>query len=304
MKVFCCAMDESPRSQRKIRRIDRFGERLKNRRASLSPSLLSVADYIDQHRHAVLGKSALEIAAETGTSDATVIRAIQALGFEGLLDLKDTLEAHIGETDSPSEKMAATTEELKNSVSSAIDFVIHDHRNAMEALSSAANREGIKDAVGLLLNAKRIGIFGIGASGVLATYAARLFSRNGYPAYALNLTGIALAEQLLTMEEGDALVMMAYGRAHREGMTTIAEAQRLGMPIVMLLGQEDTVLRKHADASIVIPRAKTEHVALHGPTLVCLESIMLALATAARETTLQSLDRLLTLRSSIRPSKR
>lgn len=297
-------MDESPRSQRKIRRIDRFGERLKNRRASLSPSLLSVADYIDQHRHAVLGKSALEIAAETGTSDATVIRAIQALGFEGLLDLKDTLEAHIGETDSPSEKMAATTEELKNSVSSAIDFVIHDHRNAMEALSSVANREGIRDAIGLLLNAKRIGIFGIGASGVLATYAARLFSRNGYPAYALNLTGIALAEQLLTMEEGDALVMMAYGRAHREGMTTIAEAQRLGMPIVMLLGQEDTVLRKHADASIVIPRAKTEHVALHGPTLVCLESIMLALATAARETTLQSLDRLLTLRSSIRPSKR
>ena len=297
-------MDESPRSQRKIRRIDRFGERLKNRRTSLSPSLLSVADYIDQHRHAVLGKSALEIAAETGTSDATVIRAIQALGFEGLLDLKDTLEAHIGETDSPSEKMAATTEELKNSVSSAIDFVIHDHRNAMEALSSVANREGIRDAIGLLLNAKRIGIFGIGASGVLATYAARLFSRNGYPAYALNLTGIALAEQLLTMEEGDALVMMAYGRAHREGMTTIAEAERLGMPIVMLLGQEDTVLRKHADASIVIPRAKTEHVALHGPTLVCLESIMLALATAARETTLQSLDRLLTLRSSIRPSKR
>jgi len=31
---------------------------------------------------------------------------------------------------------------------------------------------------------------------------------------------------------------------------------------------------------------------------------MLALATAAQETTLQSLDRLINLRSSIRPSKR
>ncbi|NKK71126.1 MurR/RpiR family transcriptional regulator [Rhizobium sophorae] len=297
-------MDDAPRSRRKLRRIDRFGERLKNRRGSLSPSLLSVADYIDQHRHAVLGKSALEIAAETGTSDATVIRAIQALGFEGLIDLKDTLEAHIGETDSPSEKMAATTLELSNSVDSAIDFVIADHRNAMEALSSPANREAMTKAISVLLEAKRIGIFGIGASGVLATYAARLFSRNGYPSYALNLTGIALAEQLLTMEKGDALIMMAYGRAHREGMTTITEAERLGIPIVMLLGQEDTVLRKHADASIIIPRAKTEHVALHGPTLVCLESMMLALATAARETTLQSLDRLLTLRGAIRPSKR
>ncbi|MBX4864406.1 MurR/RpiR family transcriptional regulator [Rhizobium bangladeshense] len=297
-------MDDAPRSRRKLRRIDRFGERLKNRRGSLSPSLLSVADYIDQHRHAVLGKSALEIAAETGTSDATVIRAIQALGFEGLIDLKDTLEAHIGETDSPSEKMAATTLELSNSVDSAIDFVIADHRNAMEALSSPANREAMTKAISVLLEAKRIGIFGIGASGVLATYAARLFSRNGYASYALNLTGIALAEQLLTMEKGDALIMMAYGRAHREGMTTITEAERLGIPIVMLLGQEDTVLRKHADASIIIPRAKTEHVALHGPTLVCLESMMLALATAARETTLQSLDRLLTLRGAIRPSKR
>lgn len=297
-------MDDAPRSRKKLRRIDRFGERLKNRRGSLSPSLLSVADYIDQHRHAVLGKSALEIAAETGTSDATVIRAIQALGFEGLIDLRDTLEMHIGETDSPSEKMAATTLELSNSVDSAIDFVIADHRNAMEALSSPTNREGMTKAISVLLEAKRIGIFGIGASGVLATYAARLFSRNGYPSYALNLTGIALAEQLLTMEKGDALIMMAYGRAHREGMTTITEAERLGIPIVMLLGQEDTVLRKHADASIIIPRAKTEHVALHGPTLVCLESMMLALATAARETTLQSLDRLLTLRSAIRPSKR
>jgi DNA-binding MurR/RpiR family transcriptional regulator len=297
-------MDAASRHQKKTRRIDRFGERLKNRRASLSPSLLSVADFIDQHRHAILGKSALEIANETGTSDATVIRAIQALGFEGLLDLKDTLEAHIGETDSPSEKMATTTRELNSNVDSAIDFVINDHRNAMEALSAPSNRQGMADAIAVILGAKRIGVFGIGASGVLATYAARLFSRNGYPSYALNLTGIALAEQLLTMEEGDALIMMAYGRAHREGMTTITEAQRLGIPIVMLLGQEDTVLRKHADASIIIPRAKIEHVALHGPTLVCLESMMLALATAAQETTLQSLDRLINLRSSIRPSKR
>jgi DNA-binding MurR/RpiR family transcriptional regulator len=160
------------------------------------------------------------------------------------------------------------------------------------------------DAITAILQAKRIGVFGIGASGILATYAARLFSRNGYPSYALNATGIALAELLLAMEEGDALIMMAHGRAHREAMTTIGEAQRLGIPIVMLLGQEDTVLRKHACASIIIPRAKAEHVALHGPTLVCLESLMLALATAARETTLQSLDRLLALRSAIRPSKR
>lgn len=61
------------------------------------------------HRHAVLGKSALEIGCETDTSDATVIRAIQALGFQGLVDIKETLEAYLGVTDSPVEKMATKT---------------------------------------------------------------------------------------------------------------------------------------------------------------------------------------------------
>lgn len=88
----------------KSRRIDRYGERLKKRRDQLSPGLVTVADYIDGHRHAVLSKSALEIAFDTGTSDATVIRAIQALGFRGLIDLKETLKAYLGETDSPSRK--------------------------------------------------------------------------------------------------------------------------------------------------------------------------------------------------------
>ncbi len=295
--------DEVPRKTRRPRRIDRFGERLKSRRGSLSPRLVSVVDYIDQHRHAVLGKSALEIAAETMTSDATVIRAIQALGFEGLIDLKDTLEAHIGETDSPSEKMAATTEALDSGADTAIDFVIDDHRKAMAALAEPPGREGLKQAVPLLLKARAIGVFGIGASGIIASYAARLFQRNGCRSYALNATGIALAGQLLSMENGDALIMMAYGRPHREAMATIGEANRLGIPIVMLLGQPNTVLRRHADASIVIPRAKTEHVALHGSTMVGTETLMLALATVSRERTL-SLKRLIELRSAVRPSKK
>lgn len=297
-------MDETQNHSAKPRRVDRFSERLKRRRAHLSPSLISVADYIDRNRHAVLGKSALEIAAETGTSDATVIRAIQALGFEGLVDLKDTLESHLSETDSPSEKMAITTGELNNSVDAAIDFVAADQMNAVAALSSPLNREGMARAVSLLLRARRIGVFGIGASGILATYAARLLSRNGYPAYALNLTGIALAEQLLSLEAGDVLVMMAHGRAHREGMATIAEAERLGIPIIMMLGKEDSVLRSHASAVLVMPRAKSEQVALHGPALFCLEAMVLALAGCNGARTVASLDRLLEIRDQIRPSRK
>jgi DNA-binding MurR/RpiR family transcriptional regulator len=288
----------------RARRRDKFAERLKKRRAGLSPSLLAVADYIDGHRHAVLAKSALEIARETGTSDATVIRAIQALGFDGLIDLKETLFAHLGETDSPVEKMALTTDELRRDADAAIDFVIEDQRHALDALASRENRQGIRQAVDLLSQARRIGVFGIGASGIVASYAARLFSRSGYPSYALTSTGIMLAEQLLEMAGGDVVLAMMHGRLHNEGMAVIAEAERLNVPIVFIVGKADSPLMKHASASIVIPRSKSEQVALHAPLLACVETLMLALAARDPDRTLNTIDRLVEIRDRVRPSKR
>ena len=290
--------------QGKARRIDRYGERLARRRDTLSPGLLTVADYIDGHRHAVLSQSALEIGFATGTSDATVIRAIQALGFRGLLDLKQTLEAHLGATDSPIEKMAATTQEISGSSDAAVDFVLDNQRNALNALSEPENRAALAKAAQLMAKASAIGLFGIGASGIIAGYGARLLSRSGFPAYALDRTGISLAEQLLTLAPGHVVIMLLHGRPHREAMTVISEAKRLDVPLVLVLGQAESVLRLHASACLVIPRAKSEQVALHAPSLVVIETLALALSALAPERTLEALDRLVDLRSALRPDKR
>ncbi|MCM2440591.1 MurR/RpiR family transcriptional regulator [Agrobacterium vitis] len=288
----------------KSRRIDRYGERLKKRRDQLSPGLLTVADYIDGHRHAVLSKSALEIAFETSTSDATVIRAIQALGFRGLLDLKETLKAYLGETDSPIEKMAATTDDISGNSDAAVDFVLENQQTALAALASPENRAALSKAALLMAEARAIGVFGIGASGIIASYGARLFSRSGFPSYALNTTGISLAEQLLGLGTGHVLVMLLHGRPHREAMTVISEAKRLDIPLILVLGQTESVLRQHASVSLVVPRAKSEHVALHAPSLVVIETLALALSALKPERTLETLNRLVELRSTIRPDKR
>lgn len=157
------------------------------------------------HRHAVLGKSALEIGCETDTSDSTVIRAIQALGFQGLVDLKETLEVYLGVTDSPVEKMATKTKSISGNSDAAIDFVIENHKNMLEMLANAKNPEAMAAAVRLLSEARVIGVLGIGASGIIATYATRLFQRSGVRAYALNATGITLAKQLLELEKAISL---------------------------------------------------------------------------------------------------
>lgn len=151
-----------------IRKIDVYGDRLRSRAHQLTPRLLQVASYINENREAVMEQTAMEIAAVLHTSDATVVRAIQALGFGGLRDLKQTLEQWFGPVVTSSEKMSTTVNTLTSDVDASIDFVLEGHQHTCAVLSEPGNRYAMAQAVSLLAQARQVAIFGIGASGILA----------------------------------------------------------------------------------------------------------------------------------------
>lgn len=95
----------------------------------------------------------MEIAAATNTSDATVVRAIQALGFAGLRELKQTMERWFGPSATSSEKMISTVSALSSDVNSSIDFVLEGHQRACEVLARPDNRAAVAQAVALLTDA-------------------------------------------------------------------------------------------------------------------------------------------------------
>ena len=286
-------------------RVDVYGERFRVRAPSLSPRLQAVARYINDNREAVLEQTAIEIAAVTHTSDATVVRAIQALGFAGLRDLKHTLEHWFGPAVTSAEKMTTTVNALACDVNTGIDFVLEGHQHTCEVLSSAANRYAIAQAVAMLVEARQVAIFGIGASGILAEYTARLFSRIGMPANALNHTGIGLAEQLLSLQRGDVLIMMAQKSAHREGQTTLREARRLGIPTILLTNALDSRFSKEADVVIHVPRGGEKgKLPLHGTVLLCLEMIILSVASATSQRTIKSMKRIHEFHRGLKPGSK
>lgn len=275
-------------------RVDLYGDRFRARSGTLSPSLLRVASYINDNREVVLENTAMEIAVATQTSDATVVRTIQALGFAGLRDLKLTMDRWFGPADITSaEKMSSTVNALACDINSSIDFVLEGHQYACKMLAEPANRVAITQAVSLLVQARQVAIFGIGASSILAEYAARLFNRNGMPATPLNRTGVMLAEQLIHLQRGDVLIMMAQKFAHREGQATLREANRLGIPTILLTHANDSRFSKAADVVVTVPRGGDNgKVPLHGPVLVCLEMMVLSVASTAPQKTIKSMKRI------------
>lgn len=284
-------------------RVDVLAERLRAREKQLSPRLLAVARYLDQQRETVLESTAMEIAQANHTSDATVIRAIQALGFSGLRDLKQTLKAWFGPSLTSEDKMITTVSEVTSDVNSAIDFVLQGHRHACEILSQPQNRGAVADAVALLSEARQVAIFGINASGILADYSVRLLNRIGLPAFSLNRAGIALAEQMLALQRGDVLVMMAQQSAHREGTTVVREAKRLDIPIVLLTNATDSFFAREANVVITVPRGGEKgRIPLHGTIMVCLEMLILSVASTLPQRTVKTMKRLQDLYRGLKPA--
>ena len=255
-----------------------------------------VVRFIDENRQTVLASSAAALGSYVGTSDATVVRTIQALGFTGLGDLKRAILKSTDKVSTPADHMRRTLADLEKTTGQAFDSVLQAHSDGLAVLNSERCRAQIAAAVGLLDAADRIAVFGIGPSAALASYVSISLARCGRPSRTISATGSMLADQLLDLRRGDGLLILAYGRLYKEVRTVFAEAKALGLATVLVTEAEDTPLAQLADVAIAIPRGRPEQVSLHGATLVGLEAIVLSLAAARPQAALASLDKLNRLR--------
>lgn len=272
--------------------------------AELSPVGRHVAQFMRQNREFVLANSAVTIGIKTGTSDATIIRTLQQLGFSGLSDLKQVIVESLGSASSPAEDMRGTFADLKKGNESAIGRVIATHHDGFTVVQSDSCRSQIAAGVAALQDATRVVVFGIGPSSALANYVAYLLSRSGRRSRTLDVTGSMLADQLLDLKRGDGLLILAYGRVYKEVNAVFAEARKLRLSTVLVTEAPDTPLAKLADVAIAIPRGRPGQIALHGATLVGLEALVLALAAKDPDASLRSLDKLNKLRKQVESTRR
>jgi DNA-binding MurR/RpiR family transcriptional regulator len=272
-----------------------LGSLLRRADQPLGATGLRVAKFIDENRQIVLASSAAALGARIGTSDATVLRTIQTLGFAGLADLKAAI---LGSepVSTPADDMRRTLINLEKATGQALDGILQAHADGLDVLRSKKCRGQIAAGVRVLDAASRIAVFGIGPSSALATYVSVLLARNGRRSRTINATGSMLADQLLDLGKGDVLLILAYGRLYREVKALFAEARALRLPTVLVTEADDTPLAKLADVCVAIPRGRPGQMALHGATLVGLEALVLSLAAAKPEAALSSLDNLNRLR--------
>ncbi|MBU6448909.1 MAG: SIS domain-containing protein [Rhodospirillales bacterium] len=264
----------------------------------MPPAMLRVAHYINRNKVAVLANSAAELASMIGTSDATVIRTVQALGFQGLADLRQSIATGV-HFSAPLRHMRQTLNEVNGKGCGAADIVIDTHVESLIKMQAPEARGQIHKAIAVLHGAARVIIYAAGPSRPLAEYVRLLMVRHGQAAKVIGQGGIALADELLDLADQDRLLILSYGKPYKEVLLVAAEAAVVSVPVVLVTDSPRSKLARSATTIIEARRGRTEQVALHGATLVALEALVMGLAVAEQGRTMQTLTRLGALRAAL-----
>lgn len=278
---------------------DTFAARAAAALPRLSAAEQDVVRFFQANREEVLVASAATLAGKIGTSDATVIRATQALGYAGLDELRRQLADELRASLSPAARLARTLGAVKSDVGSALGVTIDIHVQALERLRRDVDAARFEAAVGLIAKARRVVVFGIGPSSALADYFAIQLGRFGRDAASLTQTGLLLADGLHRLRPGDLVIALAYSRVYREIETLLAEAERVGLPKILLTDSLQTALGRKVDLVLPVARGQADWFSTHTATLGLIEALLVGLAARRPAETVASLKHLNALRAEL-----
>jgi DNA-binding MurR/RpiR family transcriptional regulator len=275
---------------------DDFSERLIERVDALAPAERRVADgLLDLGPDATL-LSAAALAERLQTSDATVVRTAKALGYRGLAELRRALAVQASNPP-PGERLRRTLDRTPRD--EILSASIGRQLEALDALARNVTGAQFEAAVEVMTAARRVVWRGVGPSAHLAAYAQVLSQRVGKPGSALVHTGTSFADELLTVQADDAIVLLAYGRLQSHVRVLVDRADQLGVPVVLITDTLGRRLGARVHTTLQCGRGAPGLFASHGTTLVVIEALVLGMAAADRAASAASLAGLNEMRAAL-----
>ncbi|MGV8988771.1 MAG: MurR/RpiR family transcriptional regulator [Cypionkella sp.] len=267
--------------------------------AQMSLTEQRLARTIALQKDRIVLASAAQIAEMAGTSDATLLRMVRALGYDTLAELREDLLADLTGGSAPSLRMQMSIEEAGTDPARLLAHVIGIQDDHLAALRAPALALAFGRALDELATARTCHVFGLGPSGAMADYLALQLGRVGLPSRAMTHSGIGLADQMLAMSVGDVLVLIAYAPLYREVRVALDRAEVLGLPVVLISDSLGPILEGRVTVTLDVPRGRSEHLALHSATMVMIEALILGLSARNRDRALEALDEFASLRAAI-----
>lgn len=248
---------------------------------SLSPRERDVARYLARRPELAATASSSELGKRTGTSNATVVRAVQALGYEGLSDLREQLLKVMVDRLDPSVVLQRQLEGLEPG--GITNQVLDSSVQTLQQMRRILDSRAWTTAVELVDGAGRVVCYGIEEGGCVAEAASLGLKQCGKHSRSLNATGLALANGLLDLNDGDVILLVAPLRRFREIDTVIDHASSVGARTILISESLGVALESRVDVVLATPQTTHAYASTLAAPMVLVHSLTLEVALRNRQ---------------------
>lgn len=218
--------------------------RLRSNTEPLSKKLRVVADYVLENAHEVQYQTITDLAFNTKTSEATVVRLCRDLGYKGYSDFRMALAVDLSQSANQSQpKMDGDICEV--SAQSAVDSLMDT--------AKLIDRAALNRICELVHRAKFIGCVGVGASSIVGRYLAYRLVRIGKKAIMYEDTHLAAMSAGQSVV-GDAWFAISSSGSTKEVVHAATQAHQRGVPVVSLTNISHSPLSSISDEMLVAAR--------------------------------------------------
>lgn len=229
---------------------DPLSERVKQRIGELAPAEQRVAEYLRTHQGAIVFSTAGELGQLTQTSDATVVRAVKALGYSGLPELKRAVGQRVVGDTNPAARLRSRIEQAAGDTTALLDHILAESVERLTETRRLLDEADFEAAVDLIAGADEVLGYGLGPSELPMTYLAMRLRRLGRRARSTSATGFRLAEDLLPLTAGDVVVLSAPDRLLHDMESLLDHAHSVGARIVLLTDSLGAILADRVDLTL------------------------------------------------------
>lgn len=213
---------------------------------SLAPAEQRVAELVLADAGGVARSTISELARRADTSETTVSRFCRALGFSGYSQLRLTLATEVGRLG------AEPTRDLGGDIGPGDDLadvvakISYADARAVEDTASQLDVAVLERAVDALVDARRIDIYGVGASAFVGADFQQKLHRIGRTAFAWSDSHLALTSAAV-LKPGDVALGISHTGTTEETVSVLTEARRRGASTVAITNFPGSPIVRMAD---------------------------------------------------------
>ncbi|WP_030254562.1 MurR/RpiR family transcriptional regulator [Streptomyces violens] len=222
---------------------------------SMTRSMQRVAETVAGDPAGCAALTVTGLAERTGTSEATVVRTSRLLGYPGYRDLRLALAALAAQQAAGRAPAVTADIAVDDSLTDVVAKLAQEEQQCLADTAAALDTTQLEAAVAALAGARRIDVYGIGASSLVGQDLAQKLLRIGLIAHAHSDPHLAVTNAV-QMRAGDVAVAITHSGRTTDVIEPLRVAFDRGATTIAVTGRPDGEIASYADHILTTSTAR------------------------------------------------